>query len=376
MKRLDPYRLLFPIGLTYGILGAGLWPLHALGILAYPGIAHRRLMIQGFEQCFVLGFLLTAMPGITKGPPCHPVELVVAVGAAVSFGIAVALGAWQLSAVAFAASMILLIVAIARRLGPSPAPRPMELLFVGFGLVMGLLGSVRQILAGGIDPTADRWISLGMVLSLVLGVGSLLVPTFTMMKSPLTIPGVAAAHETGRRALLYAVLIAALASAFAFEELGRPRTGAILRAATATVMIVLVWKLVRPPGRRDAPAFAMWSSGWFIVLGLWIVALMPGLRLGGLHVVFIGGFAMLTLGIGTRVLVAHGGYPPAEERTVLSPVLVATVLVTLAARLTAEAQPSRSALWLAISGGLWVLGWLAWAFRAVPRLAQVRRSPV
>src|SRR5436190_2157637 len=77
MKRLDPYRLLFPIGLTYGILGAGLWPLHSLGILEYPGIAHRRLMIQGFEQCFVLGFLLTAMPGITKGPPCHPLELVV-----------------------------------------------------------------------------------------------------------------------------------------------------------------------------------------------------------------------------------------------------------------------------------------------------------
>ena len=101
----------------------------------------------------------------------------------------------------------------------------MELLFVGFGLVMGMLGSVRQILAGGIDPFADAWISLGMVLSLVLGLGSLLVPTFTGMKSPLTIPGVAAPHETGRRAVLYAVLIAALASAFVFEELGRPRTG-------------------------------------------------------------------------------------------------------------------------------------------------------
>jgi uncharacterized protein involved in response to NO len=369
MKRPDPYRLLFPIGLTYGILGAGLWPLHALGVLEYPGIAHRRLMIQGFEQCFVLGFLLTAMPGITKGPPCHPLELAVAVGTAVSFGIAVAWGAWQVSAVAFAASMGLLMVALARRLGPSRAPRPMELLFVGFGLVMGMLGSARQMVGGGIDGVADAWISLGMVLSLVLGLGSLLVPTFTGMKSPLTIPGIAAPHESGRRALLYAVLIAALASAFAFEELGRPRTGAFIRAGTATVMIILVWKLIRPPGHRDAPAFAMWSSGWFIVLGLWIVALAPPLRLGGLHVVFIGGFALLTLGIGTRVLVAHGGYPPAEERTVLSPLLVATVLLTLAARLIAEAMPSRVGLWLAISGGLWVFGWLAWAFRAMPRLA-------
>ena len=139
-------------------------------------------------------------------------------------------------------------------------------------------------------------------------------------------------------------------------------------------MIVLVWKLVRPPGRRDAPAFAMWSSGWFIVLGLWTVAVAPPFARGGLHVVFIGGFALLTLGIGTRVLVAHGGFPPAEERTVLSPLLVATVLLTLAARLTAEFMPAQFGLWLAISGGLWVLGWLAWAFRALPRLAWTRKT--
>jgi uncharacterized protein involved in response to NO len=233
---------------------------------------------------------------------------------------------------------------------------------------------VRQILAGGIDPFADSWISLGMILSLVLGLGGLLVPTFTMMKAPLVIPGVAGPHESGRRALLYGVLIAALASAFVAEEFRQPRFGAFLRAGTATVMIVLVWKLFRPPGRRDAAAFAMWSSGWFIVLGLWTVALVPGLTLGGLHIVFIGGFALLTLGIGTRVLVAHGGYPPDDERSVLSPLLVATALLTLITRLAAEADRSRFTLWLAISGALWVAGWMLWAFRAMPRLARTRRA--
>lgn len=372
--RIEPYRLLFPIGLTYGLIGAGVWPLHALGVIPYPGIAHPRFMIQGFEQGFVLGFLLTAMPGITKGPPCHPAELAAAVAASLAFGVTSLMGDWRGSAVAFAVSMVLLVVAVGRRLRPSPAPRPMELMFVGFGLLMGLLGGVREIVAGGIDPFAATWISLGMVLSLVLGLGSLLVPTFTMMKSPLEIPGIAAAHEAGRRAALYGVLIAALAIAFVAEEIGQPRAGAFVRAVTATVMVVLVWKLFRPPGRRDASAFAMWTAGWFIVLGLWTVALVPGFTLGGLHLVFIGGFALLTLGIGTRVLVAHGSYPLTDERIVLSPLLVATVLLALVARLAAEADRSRFVPWLAISGAFWVVGWALWAFRAMPRLVAARRA--
>jgi len=78
--------VLFPIGLTWGVIGAGLWPLHALGLAPWPGPAHRLLMIQGFEQSFVLGFLLTAMPGFTKGERCRPVELAVAAAAALAFG--------------------------------------------------------------------------------------------------------------------------------------------------------------------------------------------------------------------------------------------------------------------------------------------------
>src|SRR5215470_10433692 len=90
-----PYRPLFTLGLLYGWLGAGVWPLHALGAIAYPGVTHRLLMMQGFEQCFVLGFLLTAIQGFTKGKPCRPAELIVALCAALTFVIAALLGAWR-----------------------------------------------------------------------------------------------------------------------------------------------------------------------------------------------------------------------------------------------------------------------------------------
>src|SRR6185503_1869023 len=116
---LQPYRVLFPIGLTSGLLGAGVWPLHAFAVVPYPGIAHRVLMIQGFEQGFVLGFLLTAMPGFTKGEPCRPLELWLAAFFAVSIGVAAVCGATFLAQFAYAASVLLMITVIGRRLAPA-----------------------------------------------------------------------------------------------------------------------------------------------------------------------------------------------------------------------------------------------------------------
>jgi len=375
-SRLDPYRILFPIGLTQGLLGAGLWPLHALGLVPYPGVTHRLLMIQGFELSFVLGFLLTAMPGFTKGEPCRPWELAIASLGAISIGASAVLGAIRWAEVASATAVLLLIVVIGRRLRPSRSQRPLELMFVGFGLLLGLIGSFVQLASGGASVLAGRLISLGMVLSLVLGLGSLLVPTFTGMRDPLAIPGIAGAHERRGRLVFYVTTMATLAAAFVAEATAHSGLGAWLRALAATAMIVLVWKLVRLPGRRDAPAFAMWSSGWLLLAGLWVAALAPAFTLGALHLVFIGGFALLTLGIGTRVLVSHGRHPLADERRVLSPWVVAIVLTTLLARLAAEAVPGQAVPLLGLSGTLWVVGWLVWAWRAVPRIARTSRTQV
>src|SRR5262245_56242734 len=247
-QHIQPYRVLFPIGLTLGLFGAGVWPLHVLGAIPYPGVQHRLLMIQGFEQSFVLGFLLTAMPGFTKGEPCRPIELWLAALLAVSMGIAAVLGQTLAANLQFATSLVLMMVVLARRLGPSPSPRPPELVFVGFGLLLGLCGALIQIVRGGIDVFGGRLISLGMVLSLVLGLGGLLVPTFTGMRDPLAIPGVASVHEPRRRLAFYVTMIGLLALAFVAEAIDQAWLGALLRAIPATAMILLVWKLARLPG--------------------------------------------------------------------------------------------------------------------------------
>ena len=380
----DPYRALFPIGFTWGVIGAGLWPAYALGALPYPGTAHRALMIQGFEHSFVLGFLLTAIPGFTKGERCRPGELAIAIVAALAFGLASLAGQTLVAQGAFVVSALMLLTAVLRRVRHAKLTPPLELMFVGFGLLMGLAGGLWQLaaaagwtpaFAGSVPRFGERLVSLGMVLSLVLGVGGLLVPAFAGMRDPLVIPGIARAHEWRGRLMLYATLLAAFTLAFVAELAGHPQSGAMLRALAASTLGLLVWKLWRLPGRRDVPAFVLWTSGWLVMAGLWVLALDPAFTIGGLHVVFIGGFGLLTLGIGTRVVVAHGRHPLADEGRTLTPWVVAAIALALLARLAAEWVPAGSTLLLATSGTLWVVGWSLWALAAWPRIRRVAAAP-
>jgi uncharacterized protein involved in response to NO len=377
---IEPYRLLFPMGLAFALMGGAVWPLHALGLIPFPGPLHAALMIQGFEQCFVLGFLLTAMPAFTHGPRCHPLELAVAALAMAAFG-ALALGGLPAAAqAAFLVTLALVWVAGVRRVAGSEQRPPEEFLFVAFGLALGVTGGALLLATAAGASLAlpprfpERLLSLGMVLSLVVGVGSLLVPTFAGMRDPLVIPGIAAPHARRGRRILYSAVILALVLAVAADFAGRPRIGMAVRAAAVTTMGLWVWKLTRLP-RRDAPGWALWGAGWMVMAGVWAAVLFPGHVTAALHVVFLGGFALLTMGIGTRVLVSHGRHPLETERRALGPWVLVLLCGAIALRIAAEALPARATEWLAGSGALWIAAWLLWAARALPPLFRPRPRP-
>lgn len=63
--REEPFRILFPLGLTSGCVGVSLRPrffLHALAV--YPAVTHARLMIEGMMTCFIFGLLGMAGPRV------------------------------------------------------------------------------------------------------------------------------------------------------------------------------------------------------------------------------------------------------------------------------------------------------------------------
>src|ERR1035441_7972006 len=91
MNRLDlirygPYRLLFPLGILCGLLGVGHWVLWSVGWLSEShAFFHASIQVQGFLTCFVVGFLMTALPRFLGSEPARRSEVACAVGTVLLF---------------------------------------------------------------------------------------------------------------------------------------------------------------------------------------------------------------------------------------------------------------------------------------------------
>ena len=334
-------------------------------------------MIEGFELSFVSGFLLTILPRLTRTEPTGPRETRVAVLFLVAFGAAALVGQAAVAHGCALALLLLLAAAMIRRMRARRNDPPEEIAFAPFGLLLGIAGAAVQaasaagLLAEPFPRFGIRLMSLGMMLAFVLGFGTLLVPTFLEIRDPLVLPRIARPHERPRRRILYLALGAGLALTFAADAAGARALGAFGRAVLASFLLGVGWKVWRRPGRRTFPATVLWSSGWLIGAGLWAAALLPRHEVAALHLLMIGGYGTLTLGIASRVVVTHGGHGPDREAGLVTPLRAALLAFALAARLAAEADPVRGPAWLAAAGGAWILAWAGWSLAARPFLAKV-----
>lgn len=384
----EPYRVLFPIGILAALAGLlpwlafaadtyALWP-RALPV-PWPGPAHAALLAQGFELAFVCGFLLTAMPAFTHGPRCTRGELAWATALVTAY---VLLRAFEVpwAAWAWLGALGVLAFAIVSRVRPGAAAPPEEFLLVATGIALGWAGGIVQVLAahGVIGPAAERagvrCVSLGMLPALVLGLGSLLVPTFARMEKPLDIVGWAKAGDRVRRRVFALAIAALLVLSVNAEFIGLSTPAAWLRALAVLASTQLAWKLWRKPGRDDRLSWAIWTAGWCVVAGFVAAALFPLHRIEAWHVAFVGGYALLTLGIGTRVVVSHGGHANSEERVLLSgPALAALALALLVRALGPPFDPDRVTLHHAVSAALGAAAFALWLAGAWPRVRRTRR---
>ena len=379
-RGVEPYRVLFPLGAAFAILGASVWLLRLWFGMPYPGPLHASLMIEGFEISFVSGFLLTVAPRMTRTDAVRHEVPWVALGV-ILFGAAAWLG---FAAVAHACAFLtlgLVAVTIAGRFARRANDPPEEVVFAVVGLALGLIGAALQF-AAAVGPWVEpaprlglRMMSLGMVLSPVMGFGALLVPVFLEIKDPLLIPRIARPHERPARRALYAALAALLALTFVADALGARMIGPFGRALIATFMLVWVWKLWRIPGRRTVPAFVMWSAGWFVGIGLWAAALLPDHEIAALHLTLLGGYGALTMGIASRVVVTHGGHGPDAEGRVLTPTRAALLVLALVTRLVAEGAGAAAPMWLAVSALAWMVAWGQWLLAARTSLVRTAAKP-
>ena len=370
----EPFRLFFLSGAVWSIIGVALWPLFYAGKLSfYPAIPHARLMIEAFGGAFVVGFLGTAGPRMAGAPPLTVLELLLLFALHTATGIChlkLMTGAADLCFVAMLG--LLLAGLLGRIIRFRDEPPPPQLLLALTGLLCGMAGALMfQSAAVPASPAASRLAGLllyqGLLLPPVLGIGSFLFPRILGGDF-----GEAATPQARRgqafRAAAAAVLLVA---SFFLESSGAVLPGYLLRAGAAAAYL-----LGGIPWRRNAgdPARGTLARGLFWAMGLGL----GGLVAAGVfqphhvameHLLYIGGFGLLVLVVGSRVLFGHSGDLAGFDRRWWMPRLILFLAISAATtRASAAIKPEimishhHYAAWLWGAATLLWLGWHARRF--------------
>jgi uncharacterized protein involved in response to NO len=257
---------------------------------------------------------------------------------------------------------------------------PPSFVFLPAGLLAGAAGAV--LLLGFASSGAAWMLAPGRSLA---GEGlfeALVLALAPMLASPILHDGAlpdrpARPARPGGRAWWIAAAAAFLAS-FVLQHGGSERVGLALRGALSAVVLLRAappWRPPTVPGlhRRLFPvALALFP------LGLLGAAALPALRLGCLHLTFIGGLSLLVFSVSFHVVMLHTGRPHLAAGRPW-PVLVVAVLTLAAAavRVGAEQWGARYFAALALASSLWLVAtgvWGGWLLRLLLRPPEARAA--
>ena len=143
----------------------------------------------------------------------------------------------------------------------------------------------------------------------------------------------------------------------------------MLRAAIIVVAFVYNIELWRPPARQGWNARAIWLAAWMVPLGYLVAALFPEQHRAGLHLTFIGGFALLGLMVSTQVTLGHGGHADLMlGKPWQVPAITVLMLAAAIPRAAMEFDPQRFFLWMEVAAVLFLAATATWAIFLIPKL--------
>ena len=375
-----PYQVLFPLGAAHAVVGASTWVLFALNLMPYPARIHAHHMFAGFLLSFVTGFLMTAVPSFTGTAKRSNLEL------ALAAALSIASFFTESYLPAFLTLLFLGVFFLSRMMTKAATPPP-HFIFIPIGLIIGIVGTSLatlyqfNIVGSNSYEIARVLIFYGMMLSFILGIGAKLIAAFLGWSEPPThmspanrrVRDATKPPWTLRRStpFLQAVLfLAGLATElFYHQSLGRT-----MLAVCASWIAVQEWRLYLRPRAKGKLPFWTWVAAWLLLIGLWVHALMPELGVHAAHLMFIGGFGLITLLVASRVTLAHGSEGIALESTSrIYLVTAALVISATATRFVAQWTPSY-VQHLGYAAVLWIFAILCWSAFFIPRML-FRREP-
>ncbi|HUI27318.1 MAG TPA: NnrS family protein [Candidatus Kryptonia bacterium] len=373
--RREPFRLFFPLGVLLAWIGIGHWAVYAVGLThTYSCSLHGFVQMQGFMVAFALGFLLTALPRRTQTSPPSALELIALAVALIITTVGALVEAWLIAESAYAALLVVVLqFALRRLLGRAAGRRPPAAFVLIPIAVLHGLGGAALIGVSNID-SAPAWtmgfgrllVEQGVFLCLTTGVGNLVLPLVAGAPPPADF---GAAPRERWRALAYTFVGIAIFTSLLLEQLGWLRAGPLLRAAVVIVGLGGgAWRGLRKAGLHRR---LVKLSVWLIPIGLVAAGLFPDYRVPALHILFIGGFALMAFAVATHVALGHLGLDPLG-RPIAVMIAAVMFLLALAARVAADASHTYFDH-LAWAAGCWLIGSLAWLIYFGPKL--LRRPP-
>lgn len=370
---MDAYRYFFPIGWGLGIWGVLLWILFPMGWVQYPGLTHPDIMLGGFFLSFVCGFLMTAAPKFTSSfEPTHK-EQFAAFGL---IGLLVSASIFFSKAYFYSVVIVIfsyLLIFLMRRFLNRKSNPPDAFLFVGVGVVVGLLGSLGMLLNSFLSlpdflyKLSRLFFLQAYIFCLVLGVGSRLIPALLGWTAS---PEVA---KTQKRVGLFFGLALLFVGSYMLEALSFGIGAQILRSLVVGFIAFVFWKIHRAPARRGVQPWALWASAWTLLLGQVGMIFFFTYRIHLLHVILVSGLALMTFMIATRVALAHGKHELSLEIKSRA-LLVGAVLVSLAGltRLSASFAPDIYQSHLLYASYTWIAGLAVWGWVFLPKVIFVK----
>lgn len=383
--RREPFRFFFPLGVCCGLWGVDHWLVYALGwSTAYSGFYHASIQVGAFMSCFVVGFLLTALPRFASAAPATSAEFALLAGCLIAQPFLLSMGWWMAAELCFIALLVAVAVFAARRFATrrSEVGPPTEFIWIPIGILHGVVGTLLMMLAQGgwLAPwglaVGRPMAQQGFLLSVVLGVGGFMAPRL-MGRGGLTVSGLdaAQARRVRRRRIGLHVLAGALVwASYWLEGSGRGSAAYLLRATIVTAELCWTSRLYRPPSTNELYVRFVWVSLWMIVVGLWGAGAYIRFRVAMLHIVFLGGFNLMVFGVATMVVLSHGGEGHRlREPLWVFPVVAVGLAIAMVVRLAAEVAPEHFFPLLGVAAGSWSIAGVSWLLFAFPHL--LRRMP-
>ncbi|MFQ5702105.1 MAG: NnrS family protein [Acidobacteriota bacterium] len=381
--RREPYRLLFPFGALLAWAGVLHWALYALGLIAqYHPIVHAIVQIEGFMMCFAVGFLFTAIPRRTGTAAPAAWQMGVSLAAPAGATIAAWFERWAISQLFWMLLVATLVVFVIARFRARDVARrpPHSFVWIPLSLGIGIIGSLL-IAVYAVEGNSYFWLHdlgrllvlQGMFLGLIVGVGGLAIPLITRGESP---PD---ATDTRKdRALRWGHVTAAilLTATFWVENRISQAQGLLFRSVLVLVLLLASARIWRRPTLPGGHRWLVWLAAWMIPAGYLLAAVFPLRAKAGLHMVFIGGFALMAFSIGAHVALAHTGHKRLlSGRPWQVPVYGGLFLAATVLRGLVDFDPQRFFLWLGSSACVFLLATIAWASLVLPCLWRKPRSP-